>query len=462
MRTHASRLAGAAAVIAAASVLFAAAAPAPAVPSSGWAPAGSITDTDESTFVGSGIAIGPGGGVIAWQNEPDRMTDALARFSASATPARLALSRPLAGATQLLALAGGGSAIGAIVPATHEFQLRFVGASGAGGRALTPGSAAQLPSQEAAIAAGPGGTVAVLGASGAQPVLTLCRPAGCGRPLALAPSTGTISTDGATATGTGLAVAVAPDGSVLAAWVGNGELQARWLRSDGSLRPTQRLARMHSQVWLAAAISAAGRAVLVWESQDDRHVVRPGPAMSPTLAAAASAPEDGSFGAVAALTSFAPTRATSGPMNTALSEPPVVAAAFHGTRPIVAWTAHGLSGFSVAAADLDAPAASEQTLSPPGMDATLGALVSAPGDGALAAWMACAPDSQGVCFPWQLQAAQAPAGGPFEAASTLRAGPSDATYFSAGAVAAIDPRSGRAWVAAASTDTLYLFSRPPA
>jgi hypothetical protein len=216
---------------------------------------------------------------------------------------------------------------------------------------------------------------------------------------------------------------------------------------------------MRSQVWVAAAISAGGRALLVWESQNDASTTLPGPATSRTVAAAASAPENAPFSAAQELASFPPS-AAGGPNGAALSEPPVVAAAFDRTRPIAAWTGHDAGGSSVQTADADEAAATTQTLSAPGTEAILGALATAPGRGALMAWLDCRPNQNAICFPISLQAAQAPPGGPFAPAATPSADAYNTNMDLVGAAAAIDQTSGVGWVAAAGVDQIKLFSRP--
>jgi hypothetical protein len=309
------------------------------------------------------------------------------------------------------------------------------------------------------MAADGAGKIAVLGASGAQPVLTVCTVAGvCGRTATLAPPSGVLSVNGGQAQGSGLAVAIGSDGSVVAAWVRNGILDARWRTAAGRLGPTQELARVHAQVWLAAAVSASGSAALVWESQDDKRMARPGPATSTTEAQATTAPPGGRFTATQTLASFPASNATEGPGDVALSEPPVVAVAFDDDRPIAAWTGHNATGFTVRAASLDNVGASVQTLSPPGQSATLGALATAPKDGAVAAWLACDYNSQHVCSPRTLQAARAAPGQPFGALRTLPGASYDFTFFSPDTVAAIDPATGRPWVAATSSNSIDLFT----
>jgi hypothetical protein len=455
MRRRAPRLAVAAAVALAAVALLAAAAPAPAVTSSGWAPAGSITDTDQVTFAGEGIAIAAGGaGTLVWQNAPDLMTDRLAQFALRQPPKPVALAAPLVGASQAAAVADG-FAIGAL-DEQHVFQVRF----GAGGTPMTPGLAQHLVSYPAVIGAGDG-EVAVLGASGAQPVLTICRPTGCGRTIALASSRGTLSTDGAEAQGSGLAVAVSPAGAIVAAWILNGQVQARTRSAAGRLGPTQTLARVQPQVWMAAAMSVGGRAALVWESQNDRRIARPGPALSATLAAAALAPPGGRFATPIRLGFFAASPSTLGPTDVTLSAPPVVAVAFNGALPLALWTGHSASGFVIESSNLERPAQAPQTVSPPHQSATLGDLSSAPGKGLLATWLACTFNFQHVCYPWALQAAPAAPGEVFAPSVQIAPGPFDATFFSAGAVGAIDPASGDVYAAAVNNQTLTLFSRGP-
>jgi len=460
MRTTAARLTAAAAIAATAGVL-AAGSPAPAATSSGWAPAGAIAvrNSPSVVFAGPGIAISPAGaGMIAWEDLPNGPGDLLATFSAAAAPRRIALAYPFKGAvTGLVPVRAGGFALGTVAQValpgettTVAFQLAF----GTDGPSFTPGLRQRLESYPAVMAAA-GAGVAVLGASGAQPVLTICTRGGCGRTVALAPSTGTLSTSGGEAQGTGLAVAGSSSAEVLAAWVRNGRVEARLRSPTGQLGPLQELARVHKQVWLAGALSATGAGAIVWESQDKGHRVAPGPTNSPTTAQAALAPAGGRFGAAITLGSFPASPALTGAAAAGLSEPPVVAVDFDGSRALALWTAHGAGGFAVDSGDLDDPAATQQTLSPPDASAYLGALAVAPGSGALATWLAC--DPSGTC---QLQAAQAPAGGAFAPAATVAPGPFEYTYFARGAVGAIDPSSGRAWVAATSPHGVYLFSAP--
>ena len=427
-----------------------------------WVPVGSLSDSDQVTFAGDGLAFASdGGGVLAWETYPDLETRAVAALTADSRVTRVALAPPFAaGATQVLALNGRRAVIGGIEggSAKGSFALETAGPGGHSLRLVVPGARQHLQSQVGVIAANRAGEIAVLGESGAQPVLTVCSAAaGCGRTLALAPSTGVLDLNGAEAQGTGLAVAITAGGDVLAAWVGNGTLDARWRTPAGRLGPTQPLARVHSQIWLAASVSVSGRAALVWESQDDEQLARPGPASSPTIVQAATAPTAGRFAAPQTLDRFPASDAFNGPADAALSEPPVVAVAFVGTRPIAAWTGHSATGFTIRVADLDSVGNSTQTLSVPGQSSTLGALATA-NTGAVVAWLGCDYDSQHVCWPRKLQAARATPGQPFGVPATLPGASYDATLFSRDAVAAIDPITGRAWIAAASGDQLDLFT----
>jgi hypothetical protein len=461
------RVQAAAAAFAAAgllAVLAGASSPAAATSVASWVAAGTLTDTDQVTFSGDGLTIAPdGGGVLAWETYPDLETRAIATFAAESKITRVTLEPALAaGATQVVALDGGHVVIGGIKggAANGAFTLQVTDARGSSSAPLIPGAAQHLQSQIAVMEANRAGQIAVVGASGAQPVLTVCSVSGgCGRTVALAPSTGVLSVNGGQARGTGLAVAIAADGSVVAAWVRNSVLNARWRTPTGRLGPTQHLARVHAQVWLAAAVSVSGRAALVWESQDDKSFVRPGPATSTTEAQAATSPSGGRFTPVQTLDSFPADQATDGPGDVTLSEPPVVAVAFDNSRPIAAWTGHNATGFTVRAADLDNLGSSVQILSPPGRSATLGALATAPNAGAVVAWLACRYNSQQVCWPDGLQATQAGPGQPFSAPRTLPGTSYDPTFFSADAAAAIDPTTGRPWVAATSSSNIDLFTQ---
>jgi hypothetical protein len=318
-----------------------------------------------------------------------------------------------------------------------------------------------LQSRVAAIAANSTGTVAMLGASGGQPVLSVCALGlHCGPTAALAPSGGVLSTDGAMAAGSGLAVAIGVDGRVISAWVRNGQLEARWRAPDGRLGPLQRLATVRSQVWLSVAISATDRAVLAWETQEDDDVVRPGPADSPTTAAVATASAGGRFAPPATLGSFPASPATSGAADVTLSAPPVVEAVFDGARPLVVWTAHDARGFIIRAANADATSATSQTLSDPAQSATLGAIASAPSRGAIAVWSSCRFTGSS-CSPGEVQVSRAATGGHFASAQTIPGAQTSFTFFARPAVAAIDPSTGTAWVATTISQNVRLWRQSP-
>jgi hypothetical protein len=173
---------------------------------------------------------------------------------------------------------------------------------------------------------------------------------------------------------------------------------------------------------------------------------------------AATAPAAGRFGAARTLDRFPASDAIDGPADVTLSEPPVVAIAFDDARPIAAWTGHNAAGFTVRVANLDSVGTSTETLSMPGQSSTLGALATAANTGAVVAWLGCDYNSQHVCWPRTLQAARAAPGQPFAAPAALPGASYDATFFSRDAVAAIDPTTGRAWVAATSANHIDLFT----
>lgn len=403
-------------------------------------------------FAGRGIAIAPDGtGAIAWQANADVETSMVATFSPTAPPRRLHIRLP-DGADAVAALGGGRAAIGALgLDVGSPFELEVVGPGRRASAPLIPGAAQHLQSRPAVMASNAAGELAVFGASGARPVLTICTAAGCGRTEGLGASTGALDVDD----GGALAVALGADGWTVAAWVENGAVEARWRAPGGRLGPTQRLGRVRTYVWLAAAVSAGGRAALVWESQDDRHPVRPGPATSATVALGATAPTAGAaFSAPVTLGRYPANRSIVPRANGALpTASTVVAAAFDGARPLAAWTGHDAHGFTVHAADLDAPAATEQTVSPAGESATLGALASTPAAGSIVAWEAPALG--------EVQVAQAPAGEPFGAPRSLPGGVYTGAY-GASAVAALDPATGHPWVGGIGGQGLVVLSGTPA
>lgn len=473
--TRAHRAAGACALAATSALLLALAAS--ARPASGWSTVGTLTASGQVTFASPGMQIAPdGGGAIGYEVYPDTETTSIATFSGSSGRLHSTTLRPAlqAGVSTVAALDGGRAAIGGLEGglASGGFALQFVGPGSTASRAQVPGVRQGLQAPFA-VMAGNGREIAVLGASGgkppfdqaalsgASPVLTLCTPAGgCGRTVALAPA-GDMSVDGVEAQGSGLAVAVGGGGRVVAAWVRDGMLEARWRSAGGRLGPLQKIAAVHAQVWIALALSAQDRAALVWESQDVPNTVRPGPTTSATSVGAASAPAGGTFGRPLTLDGYPATagsHAGGGARDATLSEPPVVAVTFDGTRPIAAWTGHDDAGFLVRSADLDDLAGTEQTLSARGASATLGALAAAPGRGLVIAWLSCTENRQHVCFPELPWAAQAPSDGRFGRPALL-SGPDDgATLFSPALAAAIDPASGRPFVAEAYESTLVLFS----
>jgi len=427
-----------------------------------WTLVGMIATNDSVTFAGPGIAFARDGtGVLGYAVYPALRTPAYATLSASRGISRVRIAPPLPiSATALVALPGGAAVIGGTATGTRTFALGLVRPGERTPPTVLPGLTQGLQPRVAAMAANSSGTIAILGASGAQPVLTICAPGlRCGQSVALAPSTGVLSTNGAMAAGSGLAVAIGADGRVVAAWVRNGHVEARWRAPDGRLGPIQRLSAVRSQVWLSAAISTADRAVLAWETQGDHDIVRPGPADTPTTAAVATAPAGGSFTRPAILDSFPASSATRGPSDVTLSPPPVVEVAFDGVRPLVAWTAHDARGFRVRAADADSPSTTTQTLSDPAQSATLGALATAPRRGAIAVWVSCA-FTRGICWPDEDQAARAPSGGLFGPATTIATG-QGSTFFARPAAAAVDPKTGTAWVATTAAQGIVLWRQSP-
>lgn len=402
-------------------------------------------------LAGHGIAIAPDGdGVIAWQANADAENTMVATFTATSPPRRLHVELST-GANEVAALGGGRAAIGVLSGGVNgTFSLQVVGPAATASAPVIPGAAQGLQSRPAVMASNGAGAIAVLGASGAQPVLTICSATACGRTVPLAPSTGILDAT----PGKGLAVAIGADRRAVAAWVEDGVLEARWRSPDGRLGPTQRLGPVHSQVWIAAAMSADDRAALVWESQDVHDLARPGPAMSATVAMASTAPAGGSFSTAARLASFPADRATAGPDDVTLAGGPVVAVAFDGARPLAAWTGHAAGGFVVRTGDLDALGSTGQAVSPPRTSATLGGLASSPDRGSIVVWLAPALE--------ELQVAQAAAGQRFGAPQSLPGGAYSAGY-GPSAAAAIDATTGTPWVVGlGGVAGVVVLSGPPA
>ena len=428
-----------------------------------WIPAGSIATNDSVTFAGAGIATASDGtGELAYDVYPALSTPDYATVSAPHGLSRVRLDPALQlSATALAALPRGGIVLGGIATGARAFALALVRPGKPTPAIVLPGLRQGLQAQVAVIAANPTGTVAVLGASGAQPVLSVCEPGlRCGPTAALAPSHGVLSTNGAMAAGSGLAVAIGADGRVIAAWVRNGHVEARWRTPNGRLGPLQQLAAVSSQVWLSVAISATGRAVLAWETQGDNDVVRPGPADSAATAAVATASAGGRFSRPSTLGSFPASPATSGAADVTLSAPPVIEVAFDGARPLVAWTAHDGRGFIIRAAGADAAATTSQTLSDPAQSATLGALVGTSNSGAIAVWSSCRFTGTS-CSPSEVQASRASAQGHFASAQSIPGTQTSFTFFARPAVAAIDPTSGTAWVATTIFQNVRLWRQSP-
>ncbi len=435
----------------------------------GWTLAGTLAPGDGPTFAGNGISVAPGGGVIAWTDYPDE-----ARFAtfSSSKPLRRAgyIGRPLLSPFaqgDLLALGGGRAlVVGAEPSTTTRFSLAAeeLGPSAATSKPQVLGRQDNREADGAVMAAAANGRLAVLGATPDNAVLSVAAPHGrFGTPVVMSPA-GTLTEGGGFAPATALAVAVDDAGDVLAAWVRNGELEARWRDAGGRLGPLQRITPVDSQVWLAAALSAHGTAALVWETQDDADPGRPGPATSSTTIAAASAPLDGSFVSPTQLDSFPATTALNGSANSAISSAPVVGVVFSGEDPVVAWTGHANGLFTIDTADLDNIGSSQQTLSDPTQSASLGSLVATASGGAIIAW-ASRPPMSGQS---ELETAQSAAGAAFAPAQTLPGDDYAFTYFSNPVAVAVDPVSGTAWLAAlalvpkhrANVYELYLYREP--
>jgi len=434
--------------------------------SSGWTAAGTLAAGDDPVFAGNGISVAPGGnGVIAWTDYPGAAR--FATFSGSRTLRRAGYTgRPLLfpdAQGDLLALAGGRAVVvGAEPSTTTRFSLAA--------QELGPGTAVSKPqllggqnnreADAAVMAAAANGRLAVLGDTPDNAVLSVAAPrARFGTPVVISPA-GTLTEGGGEAPATALAVAVDDAGDVLAAWVRNGVLEARWRDADGRLGPLQQIAPVDSQVWLAAALSAKGTAALVWETQNDDDPARPGPATSATTIAAATAPLDGSFAAPTQLDSFPATNAINGPANAAISSTPVVGVVFSGEQPVVAWTGHANGVFTIRTAELQDLGSSGRTLSDPAQTSTLGSLAAMPGGGAILAWTSRAPMSGQS----EIETAQSAAGAAFGPAQTLPGHDHTGTL----AVVAVDPLSGTAWLAAlavvpehaANVSKLFLYRQP--
>jgi hypothetical protein len=432
--------------------------------SPGWSAAGTLPAGDDPLFAGNGISVAPGGGgVIAWTEYQGEAR--YASFSGTQRLRRAAYDgRPLLAPFaqgDLLALGGGRAVVvGAKPSSTTLFSLaaQDLGPGAAVSRPQVLGRQDNREADAAVMAAAANGRLAVLGDTPDNAVLSVAAPhRRFGAPVVMSPG-GTLTEGSGEAPATALAVAVDDAGDVLAAWVVNGELEARWRAADGRLGPVAQIAAVESQVWLAAALSANGTAALVWETQDDRNTARPGPATSATTVAAATAPLDGSFAAPTALDSFRATAARYGTANAAISSTPVVGVVFSGEDPVVAWTGHAGGVFTIRTADLDNPGSSEQTLSDPAQTAILGSLAATPGGGAILAWSSQAPMSART----EIETAQSAAGAAFGPAQTLPGDDYDFSFYSDPVVVAVDPRSDTAWLAAlgASLSTLYLYREP--
>jgi hypothetical protein len=432
--------------------------------SPGWTLAGTLSAGDDPVFAGNGISVAPGGaGVIAWSDYPGEAR--YARFSSTQPLRRAAyggrtLLSPFAQG-DLLALGGGRAVVVGLKPSSTTLFLLAAQDLGPGAAVSGPqvlGRQDDRESDAAVMAAAANGRLAVLGDTPDNAVLSVAAPhARFGAPVVMSPG-GTLTEGGGEAPATALAVAVDDAGDVLAAWVVNGELQARWRAADGHLGPVSQIAAVDSQVWLAAALSANGSAALVWETQDDRDTARPGPATSATTIAAVTAPLDGSFAAPTQLDSFSATAARYGTANAAISSTPVVGVVFSGEDPVVAWTGHWGGVFTIRTADLANPGASEQTLSDPAQTAVLGSLAATPGGGAILAWSSQAQTSRQT----EIETAQSAVGAAFEPAQTLSDEDYDFTFYSDPVVVAVDQHSGTAWLAAigASLSRLYLYREP--
>lgn len=436
----------------------------------GWTLAGTLATGDDPTFAGSGISVAPGGGgVIAWDDYPDEAR--FATFSSAKPPRRAGyMARPLLSPFaqgDLLALGGGRAlVVGAEPSTTTRFSLAAeeLGPGAASSKPQVLGRQDNREADGAVMAAAANGRLAVLGATPDNAVLSVAAPHGrFGAPVVMSPA-GTLTEGDSFVPAAALAVAVDDAGDVLAAWVRNGELEARWRDAGGRLGPLQPIAPVDSQVWLAAALSAQGTAALVWETQDDADPGRPGPATSATTIAATSAPLDGSFAPPTQLDSFPATTALNAPASAALSSAPVVGVVFSGEVPVVAWTGHSGGLFTIDTADLDNVGSSEQTLSDPAQTASLGALVAAAGGGAIIAWTSRPPMSGQN----EVDTAQSAAGAPFGPAQQLPGDDYAFTYFSNPVAVAVDPVTGTAWLAAlalvpehrANVFRLYLYREP--
>ena len=383
-----------------------------------------------------------GGGTVVWANYPDLRTSHYGAISVAGAT-REAIRLPFA--IDAMAQLPGGRAFVLGAPAGAQ-QVSYA-VIGPGARATQLPIAVRYPSQRAVVAANAAGTTAILGESGAQAVLTICDArARCGATVPLTGSQGTIGEHGKFDQ-SGLAVAIGPDGRVLAVFLHNGRLVARRRAPGGRLGPLLRVATPRSQVWLAAALSSTGRGEIAWETQNDGRRGRPLHAVSPTTIASATATAGGAFSAPVTLDGFPASDAVVGPADATLGGPVVIAAAFDGARPLVAWTGHAVTGLDVRVADADDPAGTTQTLSDPSTPAALGALATAPGQGALIAWSSTA----GV------QVSLAASGDAFGAPSTLAASLGFDASYDRPVAGAIDPATGTAWVAGVVDNTVRLW-----
>jgi hypothetical protein len=400
-----------------------------------WTAVASLGATEQVTFAQPALGFAADGrGALVWDSYPDLRTYHYGALSASGVR-REAIRLPFA-ITAMAALPGGRAFVLGAPAGAPQVDYALLGPGARVSR--RPEIGAYFPSDRAVVAANAAGTLAILGEGGGRAFLTVCGAlARCGATQPLTGSQGTVGETGV-AGQPGLAVAIGRDGSVLAAFVHDGRLWARWREPGGRLAPLQQLATLRSQTWLSAAISRAGTAEIAWETQAVRDLARPGPAISVTTVAAAQAAPGGRFGPPLTLDRFPASPSVRGPSDVALDAPAVVAAAFDGARPLVAWTGHTATGFDVRAAVADGRAgATTQTLSDPSASAALGALATAPGRGSVVAWSS----------PAGVQAALAPPGQLFAAATTLPASLGFDAFYARPVAAAIDPRTGNAWVA---------------
>jgi hypothetical protein len=207
-----------------------------------------------------------------------------------------------------------------------------------------------------------------------------------------------------------VSVAVSPRGDVLVAWEARGTIKTRLKPAASPLfRPTDTLtSRPTDFAALRTAMTANGRAFVAWGAQ----LLTEGGDRGPVHYQVAVRPAGAKRFRAAQLLETQSNAQTQGGLDLATDA---------GNRATVAWTGFDGEHYVVRASTTDASARFSvfQNVSPAGTDALEGALASAPDGRRLVAWIG-APDDAGS---GTLNAAVAPASGPFGPPESVSAGP---------------------------------------